>query len=121
HGGTGGQRHLTVHIGPLGPEHAGEAFTVQRAAYVTEAQQYRAPDLPPLTETLDELRGDPAPGRPPPRARRGAPVAPALHRRGLGGRLLDAVEAAAPPAVRTLWLATGVTSEASLALYRRAG
>ncbi|MGH3881052.1 MAG: GNAT family N-acetyltransferase, partial [Actinophytocola sp.] len=48
-------------------------------------------------------------------------VAPDLHRRGIGRRLLDAVEAAAPPAVTTLWLATGVTSDASLALYRRAG
>jgi ribosomal protein S18 acetylase RimI-like enzyme len=132
---------VTVHIGPLGPEHAGEALTVQRAAYVTEAQHYRAPDLPPLTETLDELRADLAAGLPAlgawlgPRlvgSVRGRPagdrmevarlaVAPDLHRRGIGRRLLDAVEAAAPPAVDTLWLATGVTSDASLALYRRAG
>ena len=49
---------MTVHIGPLGPECAGEALTVQLAAYVSVAQQYGAPDLPPLTETLDALRGD---------------------------------------------------------------
>ena len=41
---------------------AGAILTVQRAAYVTEAQRYRDPFLPPLTETMDELsavlRGD---------------------------------------------------------------
>jgi hypothetical protein len=35
---------------------AGEILTVQRAAYLTEAQRYRNPYLPPLTETLDQVR-----------------------------------------------------------------
>lgn len=83
---------MTVHIGPLAAAYAGEALTVQRAAYVTEAQQYHAPDLPPLTETVEELRAD-----------------------------LAAVETAAPPNIRTIWLVTGTSSEASLRLYRRAG
>jgi ribosomal protein S18 acetylase RimI-like enzyme len=132
---------VTVHIGPLEPGHAGEALTVQWAAYVPIAQRYAAPDLPPLTETLDHLRGDLEAGVPAfgawlgPRlvgSVRGRPagdrmevarlsVAPDLHRRGIGGRLLAAVEAAAPPAVRTLWLVTGVESDASHELYRRAG
>ena len=46
-----------VDITRLGVEHAGEALTLQRAAYVTEAQLYRDPHLPPLTETLDEMAG----------------------------------------------------------------
>jgi ribosomal protein S18 acetylase RimI-like enzyme len=48
-------------------------------------------------------------------------VAPDLQRAGIGGRLLAAVEAAAPPRVRTMWLVTGAASHGSLALYRRAG
>lgn len=132
---------MTVYIGPLAPAHAGEVLTVQRAAYVGVAQQYDAPDLPPLTETIDALRADLESGIPAfgawlgPRLAgsvRGRPagdrmevrrlaVAPDLHRRGIGGRLLAAVEAAAPPAVRTMWLVTGVASDDSLALYRRAG
>ena len=59
---------MTVHIGPLGPEHAGEVLTVQRAAYVTEAQRYGSPELPPLRESLDTLRARPRLG--PARARR---------------------------------------------------
>jgi ribosomal protein S18 acetylase RimI-like enzyme len=132
---------VIVHIGPLAAEYAGEALTVQRAAYVTEAQRYAAPDLPPLLESLDDLRADLASGRPAfgawlgPRlvgSVRGRPdgdrmeisrlaVAPDLQRMGIGGRLLAAVEAAAPPRVRTMWLITGAESDGSLALYRRAG
>lgn len=37
-------------------EDAGEILTLQRAAYVTQAQLHGDPMLPPLTETLDELR-----------------------------------------------------------------
>lgn len=38
------------------PDDAGEILTVQRAAFVVEAQRYGEPDLPPLTETIDEVR-----------------------------------------------------------------
>lgn len=38
------------------PADAGEIFTVQRAAFVAEAQRYGEPDLPPLTEAVDEIR-----------------------------------------------------------------
>ena len=37
---------------------AGELLTLRRAAFVTEAQQYGDPNIPPLTQTLDELRAD---------------------------------------------------------------
>lgn len=131
---------MTVQIGPLVPEHAGEALTVQRAAFVTEAQQYGAPGIPPLTETIDELRADlevsPAVGAwLGPRLAghiRGHvdgdrmqvlrfAVAPDLQGMGIGRALLSAVEAAAPPEVRTFWLMAGARSAANLRLYGRTG
>src|SRR3954451_4722511 len=44
--------------GRLGPADAGELLTLQRAAFVTEAQGHRDPFLPPLTQTLEELRAE---------------------------------------------------------------
>ena len=130
-----------IHIGPLTAAHAGEALTVQRAAYVTEAQRYDAPRIPPLTETLDELRGDLMSGVLAFGAWTGTrlagsvrgrvdgdrmevarfSVAPDLQGQGIGRALLVAVEAAAPQEVRTFWLITGVESEDNLRLYRKAG
>ncbi len=37
---------------------AGEVMTLQRAAYVTEAQAHHDLDLPPLTQSLEELRAE---------------------------------------------------------------
>ncbi len=37
---------------------AGELLTLRRAAFVTEAQLYQDPNIPPLTQTLHELRED---------------------------------------------------------------
>lgn len=131
---------MTVHIGPLAREHAGEALTVQRAAFVVEAQQYDAPNIPPLTETVDELRADldtaVAIG-----AWRGSrlvgairghvdgdrmqvlrfAVAPDQQGKGIGRVLLPALEAAAPPEVGTFWLVAGTRSEVNLRMYERAG
>lgn len=132
---------MIVHVGPLRVEHAGEALTVQRAAYVTEARRYGTPELPPLTESLDALRADLESGvlafgawlgarlAGSVRGRPGGDrmeisrlaVAPDLQRRGIGRRLLGTVEAASPPEVRTWWLVTGAKSDDTLALYRRAG
>ena len=39
-------------------DHAGELLTLRRAAFVTEAQQYGDPHIPPLTQTLEELQAD---------------------------------------------------------------
>ena len=131
----------SVHIGPLRPAHGGEALTVQLAAYVTEAQRYGKPDLPPLLESLDALRADLASGTQAFGAWlgerlvgsvRGRPdgdrmqvsrlaVAPDVQRLGIGGRLLAALEAAAPREVHTFWLVTGARSDGPLALYDRAG
>src|SRR4051794_10470375 len=44
--------------GRLGPADAGELLTLQRAAFVTEAQAHADPFLPPLTQTLAELRAE---------------------------------------------------------------
>ena len=132
---------MTIHIGPLAPAHAGEALTVQRAAYVTEAQHYHAPRIPPLTETLDELRADLMSGVLALGAWTGTrlagsvrgrvtgermeiarfSVAPDLQGQGVGRTLLAAVEDAAPPEVTVFWLVTGESSEENLRLYRKAG
>lgn len=44
-------------------EHAGELLTVQRAAYLSEAQRYSDPFLPPLTQPLAEIVEDVRSGR----------------------------------------------------------
>jgi len=124
----------------LGEPDAGEMLTLQRAAYVTEAQAHRDPFLPPLTETLDELRaalrdcfawgiresgrlvasvrivvdGDCAEvGR--------LVVAPDQQRRGLGRGLLLAAEERLPGSVRVLRLFTGEHSTGPLKLYPSVG
>lgn len=131
-----------VVIGVPGPGHAGEVLTVQRAAYVTGARRYRAPGIPPLVETLDELRADlTAPGVVARAARRGQrpvgsvrgrlsgpamevarlTVAPDVAGLGVGRALLAPVHAAAPPEVTTCWLVTGPRSAADLRLCAAAG
>ena len=45
----------TVDLVPLPPDAAGELLTLQRAAYVTEAQLYDDVRLPTLVQTLDDL------------------------------------------------------------------
>ena len=132
---------MTVRIAPLAPSDAGEALTVQRAAYVTEAQHYDAPHIPPLTETVVELRADLENGVLAFGAWSGTrlvgcvrgrvdgdrmevarfAVAPDVQGQGIGSALLSAVETAAPPHIQTLWLVTGATSEGSLRLYGRSG
>jgi GNAT superfamily N-acetyltransferase len=131
-----------IRIAVVGPEHAGELLTVQRAAYVREAQRYTA-HIPPLRETLAEVlaeidashvlvfgawlgtrlvgsvRGRPD-GRDGMEVSRFA-VAPDMQGRGVGRVLLGTLEAAVPAGVRTLWLVTGAASEENLRLYRRAG
>ncbi|MBE1488122.1 GNAT family N-acetyltransferase [Plantactinospora soyae] len=132
---------LAVSVVPAGRGDAGEILTVQRAAYVSEAQRYREPLLPPLTETLDELRAVLAGGGIVLAARLGTrlvgavrariedgtghigrlAVAPDLHGRGIGSELLRAVEAACPDPVRRFELFTGADSEDTVRLYRRHG
>lgn len=48
----------TYAVSVLNEASAGEILTLQRAAYVTEAAAHNDFDLPPLTQTLDELRDE---------------------------------------------------------------
>ena len=127
-----------VVVGPAAPGSAGEVLTVQRAAYLAEAQAYGDPGIPPLTETLEEVAAAVAAGSvltatSGPRvvgAVRGTvadgvlsvgrlAVAPDRQGRGIGDALLAAVERT-PGATRAV-LFTGARSEGSLRLYRRWG
>lgn len=125
----------------LGEADAGEILTLQRAAYVTEAQVHRDVDLPPLTQSLDELRDElEAPevtalgvredGRlvGAVRLRRVGSsvdlgrltVVPDRQGRGIGGFLLGEAEKVFPKA-RELRLFTGERSTGNIRLYERCG
>ncbi|MDQ1084845.1 MULTISPECIES: GNAT family N-acetyltransferase [Microbacterium] len=45
-------------VRPITPDDAGEVLTIQRAAFASEALIYGDPDMPPLTQTLEELRAE---------------------------------------------------------------
>ncbi len=119
---------------------AGEILTVQRAAFVREAQLYHDPDVPPLVETLDDVRRAietsivvvgrvghrlVAAGRVTVRDRIGhigrLAVAPDLHGQGVGRALLAAVEASCVAEVDAWALFTGARTQGNLHLYHSAG
>jgi tRNA (guanine37-N1)-methyltransferase len=123
------------------PRDAGELWTLQRAAYLVEGARHGTFTIPPLTETLDELRTSLArdtvlvvhqAGRLVGSVRGEAHdehiwyigrlmVAPDLQGQGLGTTLMDRVEALAPAGTRLLRLVTGTRSDANLRFYRRRG
>lgn len=124
---------------------AGEILTVQRAAYVAEAQLYGDPFLPPLVESLSQVREaiSHADGRDgvvfkgclgarvvgAVRAKRAGrvgsvgrlAVAPDAQRRGVGTALLAAVEEVLQGHVEQLVLSTGDRSDGTLRFCRRLG
>ncbi len=124
----------------LEPEHAGEVLTVQRAAFVAEARVYGTTEIPPLVETLEEVRrelgatimiGAFLAGRligairltvegPIGWISRVA-VAPDQQGKGIGSDLLGAIEEAAPEQVRRFQLAAGMKSNANVNMYERRG
>src|SRR4051794_5956764 len=132
---------MEVTIGPATPADAGELITVQRAAYVAEGQRYGDLFLPPLTETVDEFRAVLAGDTVVLVARLGnrvvgsvrgrvdgadgligrLAVAPDQQGRGIGGRLLAAMEHELAGRVRRLELFTGATSRENIRLYERHG
>jgi ribosomal protein S18 acetylase RimI-like enzyme len=129
-----------VIVEPADAGDAGEILVLQRAAYQSEALRYGTPRLPPLTQTLDELRrdfdeqlvlkatiGERIVGSV--RARVDGDtgfigrliVAPDLQRQGIGSRLMAEIEALLGPQVARFELFTGDRSEGNLTLYRRLG
>jgi len=130
-----------VTIRPIRPEDAGEVLTLQRAAFVSEAQIYGTVDMPVFTQTLDEVRAelddnlgvvavDGARIVGAARAKADGTllligriaIAPDQQGGGIGSQLLAAVEARGRDAGCTeAELFTGSLSEANLRLYERAG
>ncbi|MBD8060285.1 GNAT family N-acetyltransferase [Cellulomonas sp. JH27-2] len=129
-------------IRPVSLEEAGELLTLRRAAFVTEAQQYGDPHIPPLTQTIDELvedlqtdgvitlagwdghrmvgsirvliEGSKATlGR--------FAVAPDLQGQGFGTQLLLAILPYLPEGIEEVWVFTGRDSVQNLALYAKHG
>jgi ribosomal protein S18 acetylase RimI-like enzyme len=122
--------------------HAGELLTLRRAAFVSEAQLYDDPHIPPLTQTLHELREDMArddvvtigaweghrlvgsirveiDGS---RATLGRlAVAPDQQGKGIGTSLLFAVLPYLPEQVTEIWVFTGKDSKQNLAMYTKHG
>jgi ribosomal protein S18 acetylase RimI-like enzyme len=129
-----------VRIERAGLADAGEILTLQRAAYVTEAQLHGDPFLPPLVESLEQIRkmiagslvlkatiGTRLAGSV--RARINdrtclvgrLAVAPDLQGRGIGRALMQALEAEVIGRADACVLFTGHLGEANLRLYRRLG
>lgn len=127
-------------IEPATVPDCGELLTLQRAAYVTEAQLYGDVRLPALTQTLDELRTELQQGLAYKATDRGRivgavrasvqeatlhigrlTVAPDQQGRGIGSALLVHAEARAPADVVAFALFTGHRSVANLRLYERHG
>lgn len=134
------------HLATLGVGDAGEVLTLQRAAYVTEAQAHADLNLPPLRQSLPHLTSELTDPRvlalglrdrhgrlvAAVRARTDADnakvaeinrlaVAPDRQGQGLGTRLLGAVEQQLPASVAELRLFTGERSDGNLRLYGRLG
>ena len=132
----------TTTIALVDDDHAGELLTLRRAAFVTEAQLYDDPHIPPLTQTLAELREDLARddvvtigaweghrmigsvrveiedekatlGR--------LAVAPDKQGRGIGTEMLFAVLPFLPEQTKEIWVFTGKDSKQNLAMYTKHG
>lgn len=125
-------------IEPLTEADAGEVLTIQRAAFVSEAQIYGSADMPPLTQTLDEMRAEIRAG-----TGLGAridgrlvgairyreaddvlligriAIAPDVQGEGIGRQLLEAAEQSSSASTAELF--TGSLSEANIRLYEACG
>jgi len=127
-----------IALARIRPEDAGEILTVQRAAFVSEALIYGSVDMPPLTQSLDQLRAEITNnegwvaridgrlvgalravidgsllliGR--------IAIAPDMQGEGIGHALLEAVERSSTAKEAELF--TGSLSEANIHLYEACG
>ena len=128
-------------ISPATRADAGELLTLQRAAYLSEGRLHDSYDFPPLTDDLTAVE-EIITGTTCLVARRagrligsvfGQPygedgwfigrlmVAPDLQGGGLGRRLLELIEEAAPADTVRSVLVTGAYSDRNQAFYRRRG
>jgi GNAT superfamily N-acetyltransferase len=131
---------VTLAIAPVDMRDAGELWTLQRAAFVDEARDLSNPFIPPLNETLEQLRaamsevaflkvmdGTRIVGAGRLRMRDGAAwierlvVAPDQQGRGIGSALVAALEAAAPATARRIELHTAAQRPMNVAFYQRHG
>jgi tRNA (guanine37-N1)-methyltransferase len=131
----------TWHLAEATVEDVGELFTLQRAAFFAEAVLNGSVELPPLTQTLDELRRSIGEGTLLVARSRGRlvgsvrgelleydvwyvgrlMVAPDLQGQGLGRLLMAEIESRAPAPARVVQLVTGAASSHNLAFYARHG
>jgi ribosomal protein S18 acetylase RimI-like enzyme len=131
-----------ITIALLDTDSAGELLTLRRAAFVTEAQVYGDPNIPPLTQTLEELitdvqrddvvtlgawlghrlvgsvrveleDGKATLGR--------LAVAPDLQGQGIGTQMMFAVLPHLPEETTEIWVFTGKDSKQNLAMYQKNG
>lgn len=129
---------LDVTYAPISTDDAGEVLTLQRAAFVSEAQIYGSVDMPPLTQTLEAVQAELADcygwtarvGARIVGALRGRidgdlllvgriAIAPDMQGEGIGRGLLDVAERESGAAQAELF--TGSLSEANIRLYESCG
>ena len=130
---------IETRVDVISTEDAGELFTLRRAAFVTEAQEYNDPNIPPLVQTIGELKEDlklenvvtlgawsghrlvgsvrvelednkATLGR--------LAVAPDLQGKGIGTQLMLAVLPHLPEETEEIWVFTGRDTKQNLANYQ---